>query len=85
MTTFRSEEMVVGAIALASIFWIARIIVRAGRDRRLPIGKGEIKRDERPGAFRALLSLYVVAGAAMLWVGMDLIFGVRHMLGIGTS
>jgi hypothetical protein len=41
----------------------------------LPIGRGYVRRDERPGPFRALLASYVVAILLMAFVGLDLIFG----------
>ena len=76
MTTFRSEETLVGLISLAAAGWIIWILVRALRDARLPIGKGEVRRDRRPGAFRALFALYVAAGAGMTIIALDLILGL---------
>jgi hypothetical protein len=76
MTTFRSEEALVGLISLAAAGWIVWILVRAVRDARLPIGKGEMLRAQRPGAFATLFALYVAAGAGMAFIGLDLILGL---------
>lgn len=52
MTLFFSA--LVGLILLAAVGWIIWILVRGVCDRRLPIGKGEVRRDERAAAFRSL-------------------------------
>jgi hypothetical protein len=76
MSGVRSEETLVGIIALAATGWIAWILVRAIRDGRLPIGKGEVLRSGRPGAFGTLFALYAAAGAGMAFIGLDLIVGL---------
>ena len=76
MTVFRSEETLVGLATLAAAGWIVWILVRAVRDARLPIGKSEVRRDERPGAFRALFGFYVAAALMMAFVALDLLFGL---------
>jgi ABC-type cobalamin transport system permease subunit len=75
MTTFRSEDMLVGLIAFAAVPWIMWILVRGRRDQRLPIGRGHVRQDERPGAYRVLLIFYVVAAALMLFISLDLLLG----------
>ncbi|HWT12353.1 MAG TPA: hypothetical protein VN231_06340 [Allosphingosinicella sp.] len=75
MAVFRSEETLVGLIALAAVPWIIWILVRALRDGRLPIGKGEVL-SERPAAFRILFALYAVAAGAMGFIGFDLLLGM---------
>ena len=70
----RSEETLVGLITLAATGWIVWILMRAVRDGRLPIGKGEVRRVERPGAFRALFAFYVAAALMMTFVALDLLF-----------
>ncbi|MDQ4086847.1 MAG: hypothetical protein M3177_02350 [Pseudomonadota bacterium] len=77
MTTFRSEETLVGLITLATVPWILWILVRAVRDARLPIGKGELLRAHRPGAFRTLFALYIAAALAMAVIGIDLLLGLN--------
>ena len=75
MTDLRSDEALVGLISLAAFGWIVWILVRGVRDRRLPIGKGAVLRDERAGAFYSLFSFYVAAAGMMAFVGLDLLFG----------
>ena len=75
MAVFRSEETLVGLITLAATGWIIWILVRAIRDARLPIGKSEVRRDERPGAFRTLFGFYVAAALMMAFIALDLLFG----------
>ena len=77
MTTFRSEETLVGAVSLAAVGWIVWILVRGIRDAQLPIGKGKVDRASRPGAFHSLLALYVAAALLMTWVGLDLLVGIK--------
>ena len=75
MPSFRSDETVVALISLAACGWIVWILVRGVRDRRLPIGKGEVRRDERAGAFYSLFAFYVAAAGMMAFIGLDLLFG----------
>ena len=77
MTTFRSEDVVVGIIAFAAVPWIVWILARARRERRLPIGRTYVHRDERPGAFRVLLLFYMASAALMLFISLDLLLGLR--------
>jgi hypothetical protein len=72
---FRADEMFVGLVALASIFWIVSILRRGSASGRLPIGRAHVLREERPGPFRLLFGLYVAAAAAMLYIGLDLVIG----------
>jgi hypothetical protein len=76
MTAVRSEETLVGIIALAAAGWIVWILVRAVRDSRLPIGKSEVLRAQRPGAFGTLFALYGVAAVAMCIISLDLLTGI---------
>lgn len=69
--------MFVGLIALAAVPWIIGLLVRARRDRRLPIGRGHVLQDERPGAFRALFLFYIACAALMLFIALDLMLGIR--------
>ncbi len=77
MSTFRSDESLVGIVALATVPWVVWILVRGVRDGRLAIGKGHVTRDERPGAFRTLFALYAGAALLMTWVGFDLLVGIE--------
>lgn len=76
MTTFRSEEALVGIIALGAVGWIVWIVRRGLRDLRLPIGKGHVDRAERPGAFHALTAFYIAAAFLMAFIGFDLLVGI---------
>lgn len=76
MTTFRSEETLVGIITLAAVPWIVWILRRGVREGRLPIGKAYVRRDERPGAFRTLFAFYVAAALMMAFIAADLLVGL---------
>ena len=76
MTIFPSEELIVGLIAFAAVPWILWVLVRGRRDQRLPIGRGHVRMDERPGAFRVLFLFYVAAAAMMLFISLDLMLGL---------
>ena len=65
-----------GLISLGACGWIAWILLRGVRDRRLPIGKGIVRRDEREAAFHSLFAFYVAAAAMMAFIGLDLLVGV---------
>jgi len=70
------DELLVGALCLLVVLpWIAWTIRRGVRDGRLPIGRGHVVREERPGPFRALLGSYAVAILLMAFIGLDLLFG----------
>ena len=76
MEGLRADEALVGLVALLSVVWIASLLKRAHASGRLPIGRGQVLRDERPGAFRFLFALYILAALAMLYIGLDLLFGI---------
>jgi hypothetical protein len=69
--------MGVAALCLLVILpWIAWTVRRGLANQRLPIGRGTVERAERPGAFRVLLALYVVAGLLIAFIAVDLLVGV---------
>ena len=75
--TGRTEELVVGALCLLVILpWIAWTVRRGLANARLPIGRGYVEQVERPGAFRVLLALYVVAGLLIAFIAVDLLVGL---------
>jgi hypothetical protein len=76
MTTIPGEDLIVGIIALGLLPWIAWTLTRGLRAGRLPIGRGHIVRDERRGAFIALLCLYVVAALLIAAIVLDLLFHI---------
>jgi hypothetical protein len=75
--TASPDELLVGTLCLLVVVpWIAWTIWRGFSERRLPVGRGYVRREERPGPFRALLASYVVAILLMAFIGIDLIFGL---------
>lgn len=77
MTEFRAEDALVGLIALAVVPWIVWILRRGLNQGWLPVGRGRVLRDERPGAFRTLFAFYIAAGLAMGFIALDLLIGIR--------
>jgi hypothetical protein len=75
--TGRTEELIVGTLCLLVILpWIAWTVRRGLANRRLPIGRAYVEKAERPGAFRVLLALYVVAGLLIAFIAVDLLVSV---------
>jgi hypothetical protein len=74
---FRTEDALVGIVALGVVPWIGWTLMRGARDGRLPILRRHVVRAERPGPFAALFGLYVVAAFAMAWIGFDLLLDIR--------
>ena len=77
MTTSRSDERIVGVIALGLIPWIGWTIRRGLRNKRLPIGRGYVERRERPAPFAVLLAFYAAAAVMAAYIGLDLLFGIK--------
>ena len=76
--TGRTDDLLVGVLCLIVVLpWIGWTVRRGLANGRLPIGRGYVERVERPGAFRVLLALYIVAGAMIAFAGLDLIFQIR--------
>jgi uncharacterized membrane protein len=76
MTTFRSEETLVGIITLASVPWIVWTLARGVRAGRLPIGRAYVRRDERRAAFAAVFACYAAAALLMAFIALDLLVGI---------
>ena len=74
MTTFRSEDVLVGLVALGLVPWIGWTLRRGMRSGRLPIGRGALERSERPGAFTTLLLLYVASALVMAAIAAEYLF-----------
>ena len=77
MTTFRSENVLVGLIAAAAVPWIGWTLSRGLREGRLPIGRAYVSRAERRGPFNLLFGLYVAAAGLAAVIALDLLFGIR--------
>ncbi len=76
--TGRTEELIVGALCLLVILpWIGWTVRRGLANGRMPIGRGYVERAERPGAFRVLLGLYILAAAMIAFAGLDLLLDIR--------
>ena len=76
MTTFRSEDTLVGIIAAVVVVpWTVWTISRGLRDGKLPIGRAYVRRDERAAPFWVLLALYVAAAGMAVFISLDLLFG----------
>ena len=75
MTTFPSEELLVGLVALGAIPWIAWTLQRGLRADRLPIGRTSVGRVERPGVFKALAVFYIGAALLMGYIALNLLAG----------
>ena len=76
MTTFRSDETLVGIVAFGLVGWIGSVLYRGLRDARLPIGRGYVDRSERPGAFHVLTGFYMLSALAALVISLDLLLGL---------
>ena len=75
MTTFRSEDLIMGVVSLGLVPWIGWTVARGLGSGRLPVGRAYVAHAERPGAFATLLVLYVFAALGMGWIGLDLLTG----------
>jgi hypothetical protein len=82
MITSRSDDLLVGIIGLGLLPWIGWTLHRGMRDGRLPIGRAYVRRDERPGAYRMLLCLYVAAALLVAYITLDLLFDVKARIGL---
>lgn len=71
----RSQDMLVGLVALGAVPWIGWTLRRGLAAGRLPIGKRYVERGTRPGAYRALIAFYAAAMAMMAFIAADLILG----------
>ena len=82
MTTFRSEEMLVGVIGLALLPMIALRITRGLREGRLPIYRTYLTRDEGQAKFTALLGLHALSFLIVAAIAADLLFnlGLRDLI-----
>ena len=76
MTTFRSDDVLVGLIALALLPLIALRVQRGLRDGRLPVYRTYLHREESEAKFRLLLGLHVLSFFVVGAVAADLILGL---------
>jgi hypothetical protein len=82
MTTFRSEDFLVGLIGLALLPLIAVRILRGIRDGRLPLYRTYVSRDEGGGKFVTLLGIHLLSFLLVAAIATDLLLnlGLRNAL-----
>ena len=82
MTTSRSEDLLVGLIALALVPLIALRIARGLRDGQLPLYRSRIGREAGTARFRTLLVLHGVSLVLMAVAAAELLLdlGLRERL-----
>ena len=78
----RSEDLLVGLVALCLIPLIARRIYRGVRDGRLPLYRTYLNRDDGVGRFNLLVGLHVLSLLLIAVVCADLLLnlGLRERL-----
>ena len=82
MTTSRSEDVLVGLIALALVPLIALRIVRGLRDGQLPLYRTRVRREAGAAKFNALLGLHILSLVLMAVAAAELLLdlGLRERL-----
>ena len=82
MTIFRSEETLVGLIALALVPLILFRIVRGVRDGRLPLYRAYLGREAGAARFTVVLRVHVLSLLLAAIIAADLLLGLglRHRL-----
>ena len=78
----RSEDLLVGAIALALLPLIAWRIRRGLKEGRLPLYRTHVGRDEAGSKFALLLALHALSFVLVALIAADLIFqlGLKEAL-----
>ena len=77
VTTFSSENLLVGLVALALVPLIALRILRGMRDGRLPLYRSYFDRADGPAKFHVLLALHALSLVLMLGVAASLLLGLE--------
>ena len=82
MTTFRSEDLLVGLVAVALIPLIGLRIARGLRTGRLPLYRSYFERESGRAKFNFLLALHAMSLIVIAVVAADLLLnlGMREML-----
>lgn len=76
MTTFRSEDLLFGAVALVLVPLIGLRILRGLRDGELPLYRTRLGRDAGAARFNLLLALHVLSLLLVALVAADLLLGL---------
>jgi hypothetical protein len=82
MTTFRSEDVLVGLVGLVLLPLIANRVLRGLREGRLPVYRTYLLREDGEAKFMALLGLHVVSFFIVGLIAADLLLnlGIREAL-----
>lgn len=75
MTISLSEQLLVALVSLGLVPWIIWTVRRGLRSGMLPIGRGYVRRDDRPQAFNLLLWVYALVALLAVYIAFDLTFG----------
>lgn len=76
MTTSRSDELLVGIVALALLPMIALRILRGLRERRLPVYRTYLHRGDSAAKFNVLLLLHTLTFIMIALAAADLLLGL---------
>jgi hypothetical protein len=76
MTNFRSEEFLVGLIALLLIPLIVRRVVRGIREGELPLYRARLSRDAGTARFNLLMALHLLSLLLVSFIAADLLLGL---------
>ena len=82
MNAGRSEDLLVGAVALILVPLIALRVLRGLREGRLPLYRTYLARDEEGAKFGALLGLHLLSLLIVAGISADLLLnlGLRDQL-----
>ena len=82
MTTFRSEEMLVGLVALALLPFLAHRVLWGLREGRVPLYRTYFHREEGSAKFAFLLGVHAISFFLVAAIAADLLFnlGLRDAL-----
>ena len=76
MTTFASQDFLVGLIGLVLLPIIALRILRGARDGRLPLYRASIDRRDGRAKFNVLLALHILTFVLVAGISADLLFNL---------
>ena len=77
MSGLRSEETLVGVLALVLVPVIAHRVWRGVRTGRLPLYRTYVRREDDRAKFGVLLALHAASLMLVALVAVDLLFGLR--------
>jgi hypothetical protein len=77
MMGLRTEDALVGLVALALVPWIIWTMMRGIREGRLPMARGHVARVERRAAFNVLMGLYAIMLVLAAIIALDLLLGIK--------